>query len=57
MLLLVARGRTTREIALRLGVSTETVESQISRAMRTLGVRTRREAAIRILGDAEPGTG
>jgi DNA-binding CsgD family transcriptional regulator len=57
ILRLVARGRTTREIALRLGVSAQTVESQIGRAMRALGVRTRREAAIQVLGDADTRTG
>jgi DNA-binding CsgD family transcriptional regulator len=49
----VARGRTTREIALQLGVSTETVESQIQTAMRRLGTKTRREAALRVIGDAD----
>jgi DNA-binding CsgD family transcriptional regulator len=57
MLLLVGRGRTTREIALQLGVSPETVESQIGRAMRSLGVRTRREAALHILSDASADRG
>lgn len=42
---LVADGLTSQEIALRLGISTSTVNSHIDAAMRRLGARTRVQAA------------
>lgn len=45
----VRSGLTSRETALRLGLSTETVNSHVRSAMRKLGVRTRAEA-VSVLG-------
>lgn len=42
---LVARGRSSKEIAIELGISHHTVDLHLRHAMRTLGASTRREAA------------
>jgi DNA-binding CsgD family transcriptional regulator/tetratricopeptide (TPR) repeat protein len=44
---LVAAGQSTAEIALRLGLSPATVESQVRSAMTKLGAKTRLQAAVR----------
>ncbi len=49
---LVARGMSSKEIALALGLSPLTVDGYLKEAVRTLGVSTRREAA-RILTSHE----
>lgn len=48
ILLLVAAGRTTREIANQLGLREATVDSHVGDAMRRLGCATRRQAAARV---------
>jgi DNA-binding CsgD family transcriptional regulator len=45
---LVGEGLTSNEIADRLGIARPTVESHIGAAMRKLGARTRRQAALMI---------
>lgn len=45
VLVLVAAGLTTKQIAERLGISASTVDSHIASAMRQLGCRTRAQAA------------
>ena len=52
VLALVARGLTTREIAARLGIADPTVETILRSAMRRLGARTRRQAAVMAAEDA-----
>ncbi|MFS2108467.1 helix-turn-helix transcriptional regulator [Sphingomonas sp. Sphisp140] len=49
---LVARGMSSKEIALALGLSPLTVDGYLKEAVRTLGVSTRREAA-RVLASHE----
>lgn len=54
---LVAHGFTTKEIAVRLGVSDATVKFHVTSALRTLGARSRTEAvAIAITSCQLPGT-
>ncbi len=48
VLRLVQEGLTSNEIAARLGIARATVESHIGSAMRKLGARTRRQAALMI---------
>jgi DNA-binding CsgD family transcriptional regulator len=45
---LVARGRSSKEIALETGLSHQTVDQYVSRAVAILGVANRREAARRL---------
>ena len=55
---LVARGRTNYEVADRLRLSHKTVEWTLTRVYRKLGVRSRTELVLLLLGDgnaAEPG--
>jgi DNA-binding CsgD family transcriptional regulator len=53
VLALVARGHTSRQIALELDISRSTVESHIRHARTTLGARTRAQAAALVVnGDA-----
>ncbi|GAA1476484.1 LuxR family transcriptional regulator [Nocardioides aestuarii] len=50
MAALVARGYTNREIAASLSLSTKTVEANLSRSYRKLGVRSRAELVARLSG-------
>jgi len=52
-LLLAADHLTSKEIALRLGISPHTVDKRMRKALRLLGTRTRREA-VRVLQSREP---
>jgi DNA-binding CsgD family transcriptional regulator len=54
-LLLVGEGLSSRRIAERLGLSTNTIETYIRSAMGKLRARTRTEAAV-LAGPADPGT-
>ena len=45
---LIARGRTNREVAAELDISTKTVEWHLSRIYRKAGVRSRTELALRV---------
>ena len=47
VLALVAAGQSSRRIADRLGLTTNTVETYVRSAMTKLGARTRTEAAVR----------
>ncbi len=51
---LAAAGRTNREIAAELVISTRTVESQLSAAYRKLGVRSRNQLAAAITAAVQP---
>lgn len=54
-LLLVAQHMSSKEIALRLGISPHTVDERIRRALRILGVGHRRDAALLLLrSEVEP---
>ena len=46
ILVLVARGHPTAEIAAQLGIAASTVDSHVKSAMAKLGVHTRRRAAL-----------
>jgi DNA-binding CsgD family transcriptional regulator len=48
----VALGRTTKEIALELGITPASVNTHIRRAMSELGVPTRAAAAVRVADQA-----
>ncbi|HKC90761.1 MAG TPA: helix-turn-helix transcriptional regulator, partial [Candidatus Limnocylindria bacterium] len=52
ILIAVAAGRTTKEIALALGITPNSVNTHIRRARATLGVTTRAAAAARVFGQA-----
>ncbi len=57
---LVARGMSSKEIALELGLSPLTVDGYLKEAVRTLGAATRREAARMLIaheGDAPQNLG
>jgi DNA-binding CsgD family transcriptional regulator len=51
---LVLKHMTSKEIALKLGISPYTVDKHIQTACRTLGVENRREAALFIANDLPP---
>lgn len=51
---LVLMHKTSKEIAQQLGISPHTVDQRIRYAIRTLGVRTRGEAALQLLSDEMP---
>ncbi|MEN3336984.1 MAG: hypothetical protein V7647_660 [Acidobacteriota bacterium] len=53
---LVARGQSSKEIAIELGISHHTVDLHLRRAMRALGKNTRRDAA-RALAELEAPSG
>ena len=53
--MLVAEGGQNNEIATRLGVSAKTVEWNLTRIYRKLGVRSRTELAIYIARAVSPG--
>jgi DNA-binding CsgD family transcriptional regulator len=48
---LVAQGHTNREVAERLFVRMKTIEWNLSKIYRKVGVRTRRELSRRLAGD------
>lgn len=50
---LVTQGRTNREVAAALFVTPKTVEANLSRIYRKLGVRSRTELAHRFAGERE----
>jgi DNA-binding NarL/FixJ family response regulator len=50
---LVAAGRSNTEVARELALSTKTVEWNLSKAYRKLGVRSRSELAARAAGQIE----
>jgi DNA-binding CsgD family transcriptional regulator len=52
--LLVAKGRTNREIAASLFLSPKTVEHHVTAALRKTGVRTRTELAVALASSGEP---
>src|SRR5207248_10461925 len=52
VLIAVAARRTTKEIALALGITPNSVNTHIRRARATLGVTTRAAAAARVVGQA-----
>ena len=51
----VAAGRTNREIAAELGVTSKTVEWHLSRIYRQLGLRSRTELAVQLAAGEIPG--
>jgi DNA-binding CsgD family transcriptional regulator len=51
---LVAEGRTNREIAARLSLSTKTVEANLSRSYRKLQVRSRAELVAKLAAADDP---
>lgn len=50
---LISKNLTSKEIAARLGISPHTVDQRVRKALRKLGVGTRREAA-RLVEDGKP---